>query len=197
MLPSMVIFKGKRALKNLCIKAGVVVAFQLKAWNDAALTKIWIRKVLCRYSQKQHALLVWDTFSEHMTKDVAEDLQKNITVATIPGGCTSKIQPLDVCLNKLTVQEQLLQPVGVAFMQQQGAKQEPGERLKPASMQQVDDWVVQSNKLLHPEVFHGVWQSQCTGWITKPFHSLCQVAIGHDHTIWPRKECRRIQWIRD
>ena len=97
MLP-MLIFKGKRALKNLRIPAGVIVAVQPKAWNDVALTKIWIQKVLCRYTQKQHALLVWGTFSGHMTEDVAAELQKkNITVATIPGGCTSKIQPLDVC----------------------------------------------------------------------------------------------------
>ena len=147
MLPPMVIFKGKRALKNLCIPAGVIVAVQPKAWNDAALTKIWIQKVLCRYTQKQHALLVWDTFSGHMTEDVAEELQKkNITVATIPGGCTSKIQPLDVSLNKPFKSNCRSQ--WVAFMQQQVAQQEPGERLKPASKQQVVDWVVQSNNLL-------------------------------------------------
>ena len=51
MLP-MLIFKGKRALKTLQIPAGVIVAVQPKAWNDVALTKIWIQKVLCRYTQK-------------------------------------------------------------------------------------------------------------------------------------------------
>ena len=148
MLPPMVIFKGKRALKNLHIPAGVVVAVQPKAWNDAALTKIWVQKVICQYTQKQHALLVWDTFSGHMTEDVAVELQKkNITIATIPGGCTSKIQPLDVCLNKPFKSNCRSQ--WVAFMQQQVAQQELGERLKPASKQQVVvDWVVQSNKLL-------------------------------------------------
>ena len=39
MLLPMVIFKGKRALKNLRIPAGVVVRVQPKAWNDADLTK--------------------------------------------------------------------------------------------------------------------------------------------------------------
>ena len=44
--------------------------------------------------------LVWDTFSGHMTEDVSEELRKkNITTAVIPGGCTSKIQPLDVLTN--------------------------------------------------------------------------------------------------
>ena len=138
MLPPMLIFKDKRALKNLRIPAGVIVAVQPKAWNDVALTKIWIQKVLCHYTQKQHALLVWDTFSGHMTEDVAAELQKkNIIVATIPGGCTSKIQPLDVCLNKPFKSNCRSQ--WVAYMQQQVAQQEPGERLKPASKQQVVD----------------------------------------------------------
>lgn len=44
---------------------------------------------------------MWDTFTGHMTEEVQDELRKkNITVAMIPGGCTCKIQPLDVCLNK-------------------------------------------------------------------------------------------------
>ena len=76
MLPPMVIFKGKRALKTLRIPAGVVVRVQPKGWNDAELTKVWVQHVLYRYTKKKHALLVWDTFSGHMTEDVSEDLQK-------------------------------------------------------------------------------------------------------------------------
>ena len=91
-LPPMIIFKGKRVLKNLHIPPGVVVELQQKVWNDASLALVWIQKVLLRYTKKQHALLVWDTFIGHMTEEVAEKLQKsNILVAVIPGGCTSKI----------------------------------------------------------------------------------------------------------
>ena len=104
-LPPMVIFKGKRALKNLRFPPGVVrvvVEVQKKGWNDSSFTKVWIQKILCQYTKKQHALLVWDTFSGHMTPDVAEMLRKNnIAVTVIPGGCTSKIQPLDVCRRSL------------------------------------------------------------------------------------------------
>ena len=74
---------------------------QKKGWNDFLLTKVWVHKILCRYTNKQHALLVWDKFSGHMMTDVAEMLRKNnITVIVIPGGCISKIHPLDVFLNK-------------------------------------------------------------------------------------------------
>ena len=66
MLPPMVIFKGKRALKKLRIPAGAVVTVQKKAWNDAELTRVWIQRVLCRYTKKQHTLLIWDTFTGHI-----------------------------------------------------------------------------------------------------------------------------------
>ena len=148
MLPPMIIFKGKRALKNQRIPPGVVVSLQPKGWNDSTLTNEWIQKVLCRYTQKKHALLVWDTFTGHMTDEIAEELRKkNVTAATIPGGCTSKIQPLDVCLNKpfkVNCRNQWAE-----FMKQQVAQQDPGERIKPASKQQVEAWVVQANKLLN------------------------------------------------
>ena len=74
MLPPMVIFKGKRALKKLCIPSGIVVRVQPKGWNDAELTKVWIQHVLHQYTKTKHALLVWDTFSGHMTEDVSEEL---------------------------------------------------------------------------------------------------------------------------
>ena len=80
-------------------------------------------------------------------EEVAEELQKNnITVAVIPGGCTSKIHPLDVCLNKTFKTHCHSQ--WVDYMQQEATKQQPGECIKLASKQQVVDWIVQSNKLL-------------------------------------------------
>ena len=67
-----------------------------------------------------------------MTTDVAEMLRKNnITVTVIPGGCTSKIQPLDVCLNKPFKNH--CRTHWVEYMQQQVATQDPGEKMKPAS----------------------------------------------------------------
>ena len=114
---------------------------QKKSWNDSSLTKVWVQKILCQYTKKQHALLVWDTFSGHMMTDVAEMLRKNnITVIVIPGGCTSKIQPIDVCLNKSFKNH--CRRHWVEYMQQQVATQDPGEKIKPASKQQVIDWVV-------------------------------------------------------
>ena len=61
----------------------------------------WIDLVWEPATERKHALPILDFFSAHITNDVKKRLKKINTVPiTIPEGCTSKIQPLDVCLNK-------------------------------------------------------------------------------------------------
>ena len=50
---------------------------------------------------KKRSLLLWDQFRAHKT-DKVKDVLKNlkISLAMIPGGLTSVLQPLDVVLNK-------------------------------------------------------------------------------------------------
>ena len=46
-------------------------------------------------------LLIWDSFKCHLEKSVKVLLlSKNVFTAVIPGGCTSQIQTLDVCINR-------------------------------------------------------------------------------------------------
>ena len=47
---------------------------------------------------RQEALLMMDTFKAHCVDDIQDLLARNNTL--IPGGCTSKLQPLDVSLNE-------------------------------------------------------------------------------------------------
>ena len=61
---------------------------------DAGMDK----KVLVKHTKGRHVLLVFDMFKVHLKDDVHEET--NISQVLIPGGCMSKIQPLDVCLNK-------------------------------------------------------------------------------------------------
>ena len=44
------------------------------------------------------SMLVLDSFRDHTVNSVRN--QKNTNIAVIPGGCTSKLQPLDVAINK-------------------------------------------------------------------------------------------------
>jgi len=46
-------------------------------------------------------MLVYDSFRGHTVNSVKNRLvEKNTNIAVIPGGCTSKLQPLDVAINK-------------------------------------------------------------------------------------------------
>ena len=49
----------------------------------------------------KNSLLVLDMFRGHLHEKCKRMMKEdNITPAVIPGGCTSLLQPLDVCLNK-------------------------------------------------------------------------------------------------
>ena len=78
--------------------AGVVVHNHPKGWMDESGVKIWIEKVWQArpggFANTQ-SLLVWDSFSAHLTDTVKQQLRENKTAtAVIPGGLTSLVQPL-------------------------------------------------------------------------------------------------------
>ena len=83
---------------------GIVVHVHPKAWMDEAGMKIWLNKVWKNHPgglSKKKSILVLDSFSAHLTDAIKVQLkQENTDMAVIPGGLTSMVQPLDVCLNK-------------------------------------------------------------------------------------------------
>ena len=83
-LPPMIIFKGKWALKF-----------------DFPKVLRWICDIYLKFTKKDRSLLVLDSFRGHLTDSVKKTLRKgNIVMAVVPGGCTSKLKPLDVSINK-------------------------------------------------------------------------------------------------
>jgi len=99
-LPPMIIFKGKRELK-IDHPAGWIICVQTKGWMDEGLMMRWTKDVLLRHTQKERCLLVLDSFAGHKTEAVRKLFRlSNIVPAVIPGGCTSKLQPLDVSIYK-------------------------------------------------------------------------------------------------
>ena len=110
MLPTMIIFKGKtdRTISDRNIPAGFIVKTQEKAWMDDHLMKVWVEDIWIKHIRAEcqklgfeNALLTFDAFAAYLTDDVESQLleAKTDTLA-IPAGCTSKCQPMDVCLNK-------------------------------------------------------------------------------------------------
>ena len=92
MLKPMVIFKGKTPC---CFSQ---IPEDLYGIHPSCSTG---KNVLFQYTKKVHILLVFDVLQAHEQDSVATTLrQGNVQTAVIPTGCTSKVQPVNVSLNK-------------------------------------------------------------------------------------------------
>jgi hypothetical protein len=64
----------------------------------------WVENIWSKRSRRgsnPKSLLVLDSFTAHKTVNVKNRFhEKNTNLAVIPGGLTSRLQPLDVSLNK-------------------------------------------------------------------------------------------------
>ena len=152
-LKPMVIFKRKTMPKDN-FPAGVVVHNHPKGWMDESGVKIWIEKVWRArpggFANTQ-SLLVWDSFSAHLTDTVKQQLRENKTVtAVIPGGLTSLVQPLDVCLNK-PFKDRLWEK-WMTWMMSGEKTFTPGGQLRAASLVTVCQWVKESWQELSKEM---------------------------------------------
>ena len=144
-LKPMVIFKRKTMPKDN-FPAGVVVHNHPKGWMDESGVKIWIEKVWRArpggFANTQ-SLLVWDSFSAHLTDTVKQQLCENKTAtAVIPGGLTSLVQPLDVYLNKPF--KNRLREKWMTWMMSGEKTFTLGGQLRAASLVTVCQWVKES-----------------------------------------------------
>ena len=94
--------------EKLRIPEGFIVKTQEKSWMDEGLMEVWIEEIWLKYVREvskqlgfDNSLLTFDAFSAHKTDDVQSILVENKSnILMIPPGCTSKCQPMDVCINK-------------------------------------------------------------------------------------------------
>ena len=131
---------------------GVVVKVQQKASMDEKLMLVYLQKVWRPYINQvaeelgltdTTSLLVLDSFKAHTTDAVKETLEEmNIKAPVIPGGCTSKVQPLDVCVNKPF--KQFLKSSWAQYLKQAVASTQDGCKVKTATRQEVTDWVIRA-----------------------------------------------------
>jgi hypothetical protein len=89
---------------------GVVVIFNSKAYCNEEVMFWWIKEFLVPATEgsaaglapheRQPSLFALDAVAFHRTSGVKSELKRyNIIPAVIPAGCTSQLQPLDVCIN--------------------------------------------------------------------------------------------------
>ena len=109
------------------------------------------------------SILVLDSFRAHTTDTVKETLETmNIKAPIIPGGCTSKVQPLDVCLNKPF--KQLLRASWTQYLKQAVSSAQDGCKVKTATRQEVTNWIVRAwEAMRRKRELIKVFSSLCTG----------------------------------
>jgi len=137
-LPALAIFKGKKQ-PELC-EVGVFVRAQVKAWMDEAMMLEWIDLVWEPATEGQRAMLILDSFSAHITPAVKQRLKEINTVpVVIPGGCTSKVQPLDVSLNKPF--KSYVHRYWSDYVLEQPVHLQQKQKLKPPTKEDVASWI--------------------------------------------------------
>ena len=95
-----VVIPAKKVKKELSNIPGVIVAAPPNGWMNDNLTVDWVEKVWTNFFFVKR-MLVWDSFTCHISEDMKKQLQwYNTVMSVIPGGCTKYLQPLDVCINK-------------------------------------------------------------------------------------------------
>ena len=136
---------------KLTLPEGVLVCVQAKAWMDEELMKDYLEHIWQPYIEDtaeklglpdHTALLTLDSFRAHTTDDMTKMMKEHGTThCVIPGGCTSKLQPLDVSVNKPF--KQILKGCWTNFVHTSvTAAADHTDKIKTASKQQVLDWVV-------------------------------------------------------
>ena len=160
MLPPMLIFKGKtdKTIKKLRIPEGFIVKTQEKSWMDEGLMEVWVEEIWLKYVREvskqlgfDNSLLKFDAFSVHKTDDVQSKLVENKSdILMIPPGCTSKCQPMDVCINKPF--KAILRKCWVTYIskliEQMPATTPDDFKLPPPSRQDMVDWVEEAYRLI-------------------------------------------------
>ena len=97
-----VIFKLKNIPRET-FPEGVHVRVNEKGWCNGTEMLYWINNVWSEHNSfgNPNSLLVLDSFRGHTLDSVIEEFtDKQTHLAVIPGGLTSKLQPLDVAINK-------------------------------------------------------------------------------------------------
>jgi hypothetical protein len=101
-LPPIIIFKLKKVPKG-SFPPGVIIRANQTGWMNENEMLFWIENVWVKRARLSNpqSLLVLDSFSAHIVESVKRRFrEKNTDIAVIPGGLTSRLQPLDVSVNK-------------------------------------------------------------------------------------------------
>ncbi|XP_063001871.1 pogo transposable element with ZNF domain [Elgaria multicarinata webbii] len=101
-LPTLVFYRG-RVEQAANVPETIVLEAKESGYSDDEIMDVWASKVWHKHieSQNSKGMLVLDCHRTHLSEEVLSVLSSSSTLpAVVPAGCSSKIQPLEVCIKR-------------------------------------------------------------------------------------------------
>ncbi|KAM9514936.1 pogo transposable element with ZNF domain isoform 4-T5 [Guaruba guarouba] len=101
-LPTLVFYRG-HVQQPANVPESIVLEAKENGYSDDEVMELWSSRVWQKHTQCQNSkgMLVLDCHRTHLSEEVLSLLSASSTLpAVVPAGCSSKIQPLDVCIKR-------------------------------------------------------------------------------------------------
>lgn len=142
-LPPYVVFKRKTLPKGR-MPPGIHVRAHTNGWLSTDLAKEWVRVVWGRRPGallRQEAMLVLGGFRSNLVEPITRELQNHeTTLAAIPNGLTSLLQPLNMSIKQPFKEH--LRRFNAAWINSRIHKLTPGGRVQKPSVELLCTWIL-------------------------------------------------------
>ncbi|KAM6112675.1 pogo transposable element with ZNF domain isoform 1-T1 [Phoenicopterus ruber ruber] len=101
-LPTLVFYRG-HVQQPANVPESIVLEAKENGYSDDEVMELWSSRVWQKHTEFQNSkgMLVLDCHRTHLSEEVLSLLSASSTLpAVVPAGCSSKIQPLDVCIKR-------------------------------------------------------------------------------------------------
>uniref|UniRef100_A0A8D0J185 Pogo transposable element with ZNF domain n=1 Tax=Sus scrofa TaxID=9823 RepID=A0A8D0J185_PIG len=101
-LPTLVFYRGQMD-QPANVPDSILLEAKESGYSDDEIMELWSSRVWQKHTacQRSKGMLVMDCHRTHLSEEVLAMLSASSTLpAVVPAGCSSKIQPLDVCIKR-------------------------------------------------------------------------------------------------
>ncbi|XP_010171550.1 pogo transposable element with ZNF domain, partial [Antrostomus carolinensis] len=101
-LPTLVFFRG-HVQQPANVPESIILEAKENGYSDDEVMELWSSRVWQKHTECQNSkgMLVLDCHRTHLSEEILSLLSSSSTLpAVVPAGCSSKIQPLDVCIKR-------------------------------------------------------------------------------------------------
>ncbi|XP_009665839.1 pogo transposable element with ZNF domain isoform X1 [Struthio camelus] len=101
-LPTLVFYRG-HVQQPANVPESIMLEAKENGYSDDEIMELWSSRVWQKHTECQNSkgMLVLDCHRTHLSEEVLSLLSASSTLpAVVPAGCSSKIQPLDVCIKR-------------------------------------------------------------------------------------------------